>query len=157
MDEKSLRKQLAEFLGWSEAHVGWKKALLGFPEKDRGIRPDGTPHSAWELLEHVRLAQWDILEFTRNAKHKSPDWPEGYWPASPVPPSDAAWDRSVNEFHRDLGEMEKLVTDPATDLMAPVAHGSGQTLLREILLLADHSSYHLGQFILVRRLLGNWK
>jgi DinB superfamily len=157
MDEKALRKYLAEVLTWGEAHVDWKAALADFPAKQRGEKPPGAPHSAWELLEHVRLAQWDILEFSRDPKHVSPDFPAGYWPKTPAPPSPAAWDKSMKAFEKDSHEMAKLALDPKIDLTAPIPHGSGQTLLREILLLADHNSYHLGQFVLLRRLLGAWK
>ncbi|HTS13301.1 MAG TPA: DinB family protein [Candidatus Limnocylindrales bacterium] len=157
MDEKKLREQLRKGLSWGEAHVAWKAAVAGVPAKLRGAKPEGVPHSLWELLEHTRIAQWDILEFSRNAKHVSPDFPEGYWPASAAPPNDAAWDKSVKDFERDTETFEKLVADPKTDLLTPIAHGSGQTILREALLAADHNAYHLGQFVLVRKMLGDWK
>ena len=157
MDEKALRDQLRKALNWSEGHVDWKTALAGVPAKSRGAKATGTPHSLWELLEHVRIAQWDILEFSRSAKHVSPDFPSGYWPQTPAPADDAAWKKSVNTFENELGEMQKLVADAKTDLLSPIAHGSGQTILRQALLLADHNAYHLGQFVLLRRLLGNWK
>jgi hypothetical protein len=157
MNETALREQVRKALGWGEAHMDWKNALAGIPAEERGKRPAGTPHSLWELLEHARIAQSDILEFSRNPKHASPDFPSGYWPKSAAPPSDAAWEKSIDDFFRDMEEMGKLVTDPNTDLSAPIPHGSGQTILREALLVADHNAYHLGQFVLVRRLLGNWK
>jgi len=156
MDEKALRSQLGHFLDWHEAHADFKAAFKDFPEKERGKRPPGAAHSAWELLEHMRIATHDILEFSRSAKHVSPDWPSGYWPAKPEPPSAAAWDKSVKELERDLRQMSELVADPKTDLFARIPHGSGQTILREVLLIADHNAYHLGQFILVRQLLGCW-
>ncbi|HLV95022.1 MAG TPA: DinB family protein [Candidatus Acidoferrales bacterium] len=156
MDEKTLREQIGEMLNKSEAHVDWKEALEDVPAKLRGVRPAGSPHSLWELLEHVRIAQWDILEFSRDPKHVSPDFPSGYWPESPAPPSEAAWDKSVKDFLRDVDAMGKLLGDPKADLLKPIPHGSGQTILREALLAADHSAYHLGQFVLIRRLLGNW-
>jgi len=109
------------------------------------------------LLEHMRIAQWDILEFSRHAKHVSPNWPAGYWPVSQAPPTAKAWDKSLNAFARDLESMKKLVANRKTDLFAKIAHGTGQTILREALLVADHNSYHLGQVLTVRRLLGNWK
>lgn len=157
MNEKFLRRQLAESLDWSDAHADWAKALARFPEPLRGVKPDGAPHSAWELLEHVRIAQWDILEFSRNPKHVSPEFPEGYWPKSAAPPSQAAWEKSVKAFFRDVKAFRQLVTNPKTDLFAPIPHGSGQTILREALLAADHNSYHLGQLILLRRLLDAWR
>ena len=109
------------------------------------------------LLEHLRLAQWDILEFSRNSKHVSPEWPEGYWPKTEAPPNSAAWNRSIEEFRKDLRAMEDLVANPKTDLFARIPWGDGQTILREALLLADHNAYHLGQFVDLRRLLGAWK
>jgi len=121
------------------------------------LKPPGAPHSAWQLLEHMRIAQSDILEFSRDGKHKSPPWPEGYWPKAETPPSAASWNNSLRSFRADLKAMAKLVGDKRTDLFAKIPHGTGQTILREALLIADHNSYHLGQIILLRRLLGNWK
>lgn len=157
MDEKALREQLVKMLDWGEAHAGWKSAVKDFPAAHRGTRPPGSPHSAWELLEHIRLAQFDILEFSRNPKHTSPPWPQGYWPKVPAPPSAAAWEKSVKQIETDQRAMQKLVENPKTDLLAKIPHGSGQTVLRELLLVADHNSYHLGQLVLVRKLLGDWK
>ncbi|MFZ0410449.1 MAG: DinB family protein [Candidatus Acidiferrales bacterium] len=155
--EQALREQVAKLLDWGEAHAEWKESVEKFPEKDRGRRPEGAPHSAWELLEHARIAQWDILEFSRDAKHKSLKWPDDYWPKSAEPTSDAAWQESVKQFEADRRAMQKLVKDPETDLFAAIRHGKGQTILREALLLADHNAYHLGQLVLVRRMLGDWK
>ena len=154
MNEKSLREQLARYLAWHDAHLDWPEALADFPARLRGVRPKGAAHSAWELLEHARLAQWDILEFSRNPKHVSPEFPAGYWPKSPAPPSPAAWGKSVKAFLRDRKQMQKLIANRNTNFFLPIPHGSGQTLLREALLLADHNSYHLGQLVLLRRLLG---
>src|SRR5579863_8004854 len=126
MDEKTLREQIGEMLNKSEAHVDWKEALEDVPAKLRGVRPAGSPHSLWELLEHVRIAQWDILEFSRDPKHVSPDFPAGYWPKAPAPPSAAAWEKSVKEFEKDSHEMAKIALDPKIDLTAPIPHGSGQ-------------------------------
>jgi hypothetical protein len=156
MEEKDLRDYLKRFLNWHEAHADWKAALKDFPEKLRGTRPARAPYSAWELLEHMRIATHDILEFSRDAKYVSPDWPSGYWPKDPAPPSAAAWDKSVKTLEHDLQEMGKLVSNPKTDLFSNIPHGSGQTILREALLIADHNAYHLGQLVLVRRLLGCW-
>lgn len=156
-NDASLRKHLIELLGSRGAHADFDEAVDGLPEGMRGAKVKDVPFTPWRLLEHLRLAQWDILEFSRNPKHKSPKWPEGYWPESDAPPNPAAWDVSVAAFRRDLGEMEKLVRDPANNLFAPIPHGEGQTLLREALLVADHNSYHVGQLILLRRLLGVWK
>jgi hypothetical protein len=157
MNEKALREQLKKALGWGDAHVTWKKAVAHFPAEHRGTKPPDAPHSAWELLEHARLAQWDILEFCKNPKHVSPDFPSGYWPKSAAPPDASAWEKSVKAFEKDLHAMEKLFVDPKTDLLTPIPGGTGQTILREALLAADHNSYHLGQFVLLRKLLGTWE
>lgn len=154
--ETQLRDYLRRVLTWHEAHADFKAALANLPVKMRGKRPAGAPHSPWELLEHMRLATWDIFEFSRNAKHVSPEWPSGYWPKRPEPPNAAAWGKSARELRRYLLAMGKLVKNPKTDLLAPIPHGDGQTILREALLLADHNAYHLGQLVLVRRLLGCW-
>jgi hypothetical protein len=155
--DAALRKHLIDLLRSRGAHSDFDEAIEGLPESLRGARVKDVAFTAWRLLEHLRLAQWDILEFSRDAKHKSPPWPEGYWPDADAPPNAAAWDASVAAFRRDLAEMEKLVKDPSNDLFAPIAHGQGQTLLREALLVADHNSYHVGQLILLRRALGAWK
>lgn len=157
MNQKALREYLAKLLTWGEAHADWKKALTGMEFRKSGIRPAGLPHSAWELVEHARIAQWDILEFSRNRKHKSPNWPSGYWPLRRAPSSQKEWDESAARFLKDTKAMARLLADPKTDLFKKIAHGSGQTLLRQVLLLADHNAYHLGQFVLVRRVLGAWE
>jgi len=154
--DKALREHLVSLLKWSDAHVDFEKAIAGFPPELRGTKPQGVPHSAWQLLEHLRIAQWDILEFSRDPRHVSPPFPEGYWPDSPTPPNETAWDQSVNAYRRDLMAMEALIAGPSTDLCARIQHGSGQTILREVLLLADHNAYHVAQLIALRRLLGAW-
>jgi hypothetical protein len=156
VNDKALREQLRKVLSWREAHADWKQALAGLDRAHRGVRPPGSPHSVWDLLEHARLAQRDILEFTLDPKHVSPDWPSGYWPKNLAPADDAEWEKSVREFFHDLQEMEKLLSNPRTDLFARIPHGTGQTFLRQVLLLIDHNSYHLGQLVLVRRLLSAW-
>jgi DinB superfamily len=155
--DAALRKHLIELLRSRGAHADFDEAIEGLPEQLRGAKVKDVPFTPWRLLEHLRLAQWDILEFSRNAKHKSPKWPEGYWPERDAPTDSSAWDASVAAFRRDLAQMEKLVRDTSKDLFAPIPHGQGQTLLREALLVADHNSYHVGQLILLRRLLGAWK
>lgn len=157
MQEKILREHLVNLLSGRGAHIDWKESFRGVPPNLRGERPSGLPYSLWELLEHMRIAQWDILEFSRDAKHVSPDWPEGYWPETPAPPNANAWSKSLKQFERDLESMRKLIASPKTDLFAKIPHGTGQTILREALLVADHNSYHLGQVLAVRRLLGIWK
>ena len=156
-ESDKLRKQIAAVLGWGEAHQTLDAVVADFPPELRGVRPQGLPHSAWELLEHIRIAQWDMLEFSRDPKHVSPEFPKGYWPPTPAPPSEKAWDESIDKYKADRAEFEKLILDPKNDLTAPIPHADGQTLLREALLTADHTSHHLGQLILVRRLLGAWK
>ena len=155
--DQLLRRQLADFLDWHEAHAGFHDAVENFPAELRGKVPDRLPYSAWQLLEHIRLALWDILEFSRDAKHKSPPWPDGYWPNTAAPPNARAWNRSVEAIDQHLEAMRELVRDPARDLLKPMPHGSGQTLLRELLLVADHNAYHIGQLVLVRKALGAWK
>jgi hypothetical protein len=154
VDEKLLRKQISDLLTGGGAHADWKSTFDGIPTKARGVRPDKTPHSLWELLEHMRIAQWDILEFSRNPKHVSPKWPEGYWPVSEAPEDEKAWTTAVAEFKKDRRTMEQLVANPRSDLYAKLAWGDGQTLLREALLLADHNSYHLGQLVMLRKCMG---
>jgi DinB family protein len=149
----SLRHQLIALLTQAEAHVDAESTLREFPAKLRGRKPDGSPHSPWQLLEHMRLAQWDILRFTLDAKHKSPLWPEGYWPNTDAPPDEKAWDQSVEQFMVDLKGVCDFVRDPERDLFATIPHGDGQTYLREALLVADHNSYHLGQLVLIRRMM----
>ena len=150
---ESLRRHVINLLTKAEAHVDVQSELKGFPPKLRGRKPQGAPHTPWQLLEHMRLGQWDILQFSNDPKHVSPKWPEGYWPKSDAPPSDKAWDESVRRFLADLDAMCKLVGDKGRDLFARIPHGDGQTLLREALLAADHNAYHLGQLVLVRRTL----
>jgi hypothetical protein len=130
--------------------------IKDFPPDLHGAKAKGAPHTAWQLLEHMRIAQWDILEFSRSAKHVSPPWPQGYWPKTAKPPSEAAWKKSITAIRKDLREMQALVEDPKTDLYAKIPHGTGQNVLREALLIADHNAYHIGQFMLLRRLLGAW-
>jgi hypothetical protein len=153
---KQLREHLRYLLNGGGAHTRFDDVAKNMPEELRGAKPNGLPHSAWMLLEHLRLAQWDILEFSRNPKYKSPKWPEGYWPKTEVPPSTAAWNRSVHQFRKDLKTMQDLVADLKIDLYARIPWGDGQTILREALLLADHNAYHLGQLVDVRRLLSAW-
>src|SRR5438105_4287471 len=152
-ESNALRKQLIELLKGHGAHADFDATVAGFPVERAGEKAAGAPHTAWQLLEHMRIAQWDILEFTRNPKHVSPQWPEGYWPQKGTPPEKAAWSKSLRAFRADLKAMQDLVADPASDLFARIPHGEGQTLLREALLVADHNSYHLGQFVLLRRML----
>jgi hypothetical protein len=156
-NDTDLRKHLLELLDGGHAHAGFDDVIADFPATLRSEVPKGLPHSAWMLLEHMRMAQWDILDFSRNSKYKAMKWPQDYWPKTPAPPGATAWEKSVKSFRDDLGAMKKLVNDPQTDLFAKIPWGEGQTILREALLIADHNSHHLGQLIDVRRLLGIWK
>jgi uncharacterized damage-inducible protein DinB len=154
--DASLRKHLVELLKGGEAHVGLADALADFPADKRVAAAQGLQHTAWQLLEHIRIAQWDILEFSRNPKHVSPDFPDGYWPKPTAAPDEAAWEQSLRAAQNDLQAMIKLVSDSNADLYAAFPWGSGQTLLREALLLADHNAYHVGQLVDLRRALGIW-
>jgi hypothetical protein len=157
LNDHSLRQHLVELLRGGSAHVPFDAAIANLPAKLRGVKPPGLGFTAWRLLEHMRIAQGDILEFSRNPKHISPEFPAGYWPREDAPPTDAAWKKSVAAFHADVNAMQRLVKNPATDLFARIPHGDGQTILREALLIADHNAYHLGQLVMLRRLLGSWQ
>jgi len=154
--DRDLREQLVYLLKGGGAHVHFMDALEGFPAGKHGTYANALPHTGWQLLEHARLAQWDIVDFSKNSKHVSPDFPGGYWPKTPAPANEKAWEESVAAFQRDLQEMVHLVQDPRTDLFAKIPHGQGQTILREALVLADHNAYHLGQLVDLRRALGAW-
>jgi len=151
-----LRRQLRDELTSSHAHVTFEHAFRGVPRELRAARPDGQPHTLWALLEHLRIALWDILEFSRGPEHVSPKWPDGYWPAGDAPPDDAAWEESLRRFAADLAAFCALIDDPGRDLFAPFPWGDGQTLLREALVIVDHNGYHLGQVVTLRQLLGCW-
>jgi len=151
-----LRKQLARFLDWEDAHAGFDAAVAGLPAELRSVRPTGLPHSPWELVEHLRLTQRDILDFCRDPEYEEPKWPDDYWPKSPAPPTPGAWEESIEAFRRDRAALQQLVADPSLDLFAKVPHGTGQTFIREALVVADHNAYHVAQLILARRLLGAW-
>lgn len=155
--QKPLRDHVLYVLKGGGAHVSFDRAVQSLPAKFRGQRTESTPYTAWMLLEHLRLAQWDILEFSRNKKHVSPGWPEGYWPKSEVPPSASAWSESLASFRKDLKAMQALVVNPKTDLYARIPWGDGQTILREALLVADHNAYHVGQLVMLRKMLGEWE
>lgn len=157
MTDTSLRRHLVELLASRNAHVDFDQAISSWPSDLRSVRPEGFSHTGWELLEHLRLAQWDILEFSRREDHVSPEWPSGYWPRSPAPSQRAVWDESVAAFRADLRAMCGLIENPKTDLFAPLPWSeAGATVLREALLLADHNAYHVGQLVALRRALGAW-
>jgi hypothetical protein len=152
--DKALREHLLYVLQGGGAHLSFDEVIERFSKNLRGKKVKGAAHTAWQLLEHMRIAQWDILEFSRDPKHVSPKFPEGYWPKTQSPPTDEAWNTSVKNFRKDLKAMQRLVEDRSSDLYARIPHGEGQTLLREALLIVDHNSYHLGQLVLLSRLLG---
>jgi len=154
MNDEQLRAQLAWLLDSKDAHAGFDKAIEGMPDDLRGRRPEGLPHSAWELLEHIRIAQRDILEFCIDPAYKEMKWPDDYWPAPGERPTAEQWERSVADFRRDRDALKRLASEG--DLFGRIPHGSGQTVLREILLVADHTAYHVGQIVFVRQLLGSW-
>jgi len=157
-DQEALREHIVHLLRGGSAHMHFDAVLDGLSAEGRGRRPDGLPYSPWELVEHMRLAQWDILEYCRNPQHASPAWPEGFWPDQPQPPGEQAWERSLEAFRSDLETIIGFVAAPDTDLLAPIPHGhEGHSVLREALLVADHNAYHLGQLVTVRRLLGEWQ
>jgi hypothetical protein len=149
----SLRKHLADLLRMKGAHVNLEAAVAEFPVALRGVKPQGAPHTAWQLLEHLRIAQEDILDFSRNPKYREKKFPDDYWPSTEAPPSEGAWDASIRQFQNDLKEMQELVADTKLDLLAKIPHGTGQTLLREAMLVADHNAYHLGQLVFLRKML----
>ena len=156
-DDKALRQHLVKLLKGGDAHAGFEQGIADFPAELRGKTPKGAEHAAWQLLEHLRIAQEDILDFSTNSGYKEKAWPKEYWPATAAPPDAKAWDRSVKAYKKDLQAICDLVEDPKTDLFAKIPHGDGQTILREALVVADHNSYHLGQIVLLRRMLGAWK
>jgi uncharacterized damage-inducible protein DinB len=157
MSESEIRSHLARALDWDEAHASFDRVIDGIAPGFRGRAPAGLPYSPWQLLEHLRLTQEDILDFCRNPDYHERRWPDEYWPASPEPPDADAWERSIAAVRRDREALARLAKDPSLDLTAPLPHGSGQTLLRELLLVLDHTAYHLGELVVVRRALGIWR
>jgi hypothetical protein len=155
--DQAVRKQIIKLLAGEGAHASFDDAVAGLSPKLRGAKPPGQPHTAWRLVEHMRIAQWDILEFSRNPKHQSPEWPEGYWPPTDAPPRPGDWAASLRRFRADLKAMQQLVADPKNDLLALIPHGQGQTLLREAVLVIDHNAYHVAQLIMLRRMLEAWR
>jgi DinB superfamily len=154
--DAALREHVVDLLTKGNAHATFDDAVKDLPAELRGKTPKGAEHTPWELLEHLRIAQWDILEFSRDPHYKEMEFPKDYWPTSKAPADDKAWEKSVRAFRRDLKEMCELVRNEETDLFAVIPHGTGQTMLREALLAADHNAYHLGQLVLVRKMLGAW-
>jgi hypothetical protein len=154
--DSSIREQLAKLLSWEDAHTSFESAVAELPADLRGTSPSNLPYSPWQLVEHLRITQADILDFCRNPKYRELKWPDDYWPPSASPPDSAAWDKSVLDFLRDRAALQTLSRDPKITLEARIPHGDGQTYLRELLLAADHATYHIGELVVVRRLLGAW-
>ncbi len=152
--DQHLREHLVYLLKGGGAHASFDDAVGDWPVQLAGVKDANFPHTAWMLLEHMRLAQWDILEFSRNSKHVSPKWPEGYWPALEAPPNEKVWTASMAAFRKDLQAMARLVSDRKIDLYERIPWGDGQTVLREALLVADHNAYHLGQLVMLRKSIG---
>jgi uncharacterized damage-inducible protein DinB len=155
--DTAIRDLLAKALAWEDAHAGFDKAVDGIPAELRGKQPAGLPYSAWQLIEHLRITQHDILDFCRNPEYKEMNWPDDYWPSSSAPSSAAEWKKSIERYKTDRAALQEMAADTALDLDASIPHGSGQTYLRELVLVIDHSAYHIGQLVLVRRLLGIWE
>jgi hypothetical protein len=156
ISDSAARDLLARSLGWSDAHVSFEQAVRDLPAHLRGTRPPGLPHSPWELVEHIRIAQRDILDFATAEEYHELDWPSDYWPASPEPPDEGAWERSISAVKEDREALERLARDTTVDLAAVTRHGTDQTYLRELLMVVDHAAYHVGQLVLVRQALGSW-
>jgi hypothetical protein len=151
-NDQTLRDHLLSLLRGGNAHISFDDFVADFPVEDCGQKIEGLPYTPWQVLEHIRIAQWDILEFCRAVSHVSPKWPEGYWPKPDDLGNADLWKQTVEKFRGDLKQMEDLVADPATDLFAKIPHGNGQTILREALLIADHNAYHLGALVVMGRL-----
>jgi hypothetical protein len=149
-----VREHVAKLLGWEDAHVGFARAVANLPEALRSKQPSGLPYSPWQLVEHIRITQHDILDFCINPDYEELSWPDDYWPRTPAP--GAEWEESLEQFRRDRLALERLARNRQIDLESAIPHGSGQTYLRELLLAADHAAYHIGELIVVRRLLGAW-
>lgn len=156
MNDRVIRRQLRDALAWGGAHVTFDKAVKGLPPRLRGVVPPGLPHSAWQIVEHIRLAQADILEFCVNRRYKWKTFPDAYWPRSVAPATAASWKASIAAVRRDRRALQRLASDPAVDLGGRVPAGDRQTYFRELVLAVDHTAYHVGQLVLVRRALGRW-
>jgi|SRR5712692_3311564 len=152
-NDQALRDHLLSLLRGGNAHISFDDFVADFPAKVCGRKIEGLPYTAWQVLEHMRIAQRDILEFCRDAEHVSPKWPKGYWPKPDALGNEELWKETIAQFRSDLNQMEELVANPSTDLFAKIPHGSGQTILREALLVADHNAYHLGVLVVIARIL----
>ena len=154
--DKALRTELVKFLR-TDAHMSLAEAVKDFPPKDMNRRPPNVPYTFWHLLEHIRIAQWDILDFIRNADYEHLNFPDDYWPAKSARATKKDWDHTLAMYHRDLRAMIAIVENPKTNLHARIPHGDGQTVLREAILIVDHTSYHVGELAILRQVVKNWK
>ena len=153
---KVLRQQLLALLRGGNAHMGVEQAVADFPPDSINTRPPSVPYTPWHLLEHIRIAQWDILEFVRNPHHVSPEWPEGYWPQPEEQADETKWQATIAAIQADLRAIQQMAEDPNIDLSAPLSHAKDYTVLRELLLVADHNAYHIGEFAILRQVMGTW-
>lgn len=154
--DRALREQLARILDWGSAHMTLEQAVADFPPEYMNVRPPNVPYTPWQLLEHIRLAQWDILDFCRNPNYVEMEWPKAYWPAPGEEADQTRWNATLEAFRADLAALREMALDATVDLFVPIPHGQGQTILREILLVADHNTYHLGEFAILRQVMGSW-
>ncbi len=155
--EQSMRKYLKDVLSWQDAHLNFESAVKDLPKEYRGKKPEGFPYSIWQLVEHIRIAQWDILDFARNPDYEEHTWPDDHWPVEVAPPDDDVWDNSLQAIRDDRQKFIQLLDDPEFDLFKPFEHGTGQTLFRQAILIADHTAYHVGQIVLLRKIFDNNK
>jgi DinB superfamily len=151
-----VREQLRELLEGGDAHMTFDEAVANFPRDHMNTKAPNVPYTPWHLLEHIRLAQWDIIEFIRNPHYVSPPWPEGLWPAENVQADDVAWEKTIASYRAGLQSLLEMVADPTVNLYAPIPHGDGQSILREILVVSDHNAYHIGEFATLRQVMGIW-
>jgi len=155
-NDEVLREQLTALLQGGNAHMTFAQAIADFPPEYHNLHPSNVEYSFWHLLEHIRIAQWDILRFIVDPGHTSPDWPRGYWPPPTTQATETEWDETVSSFEQDMTQLLAIVHDPATDFHGQIAHAPGYTILREILLVADHNAYHIGEFGILRQIVGAW-
>ena len=156
-NDSNLRDHVIKLLQGGHAFAAFDAVVKDFPFEKAGTKPDGFDHSAWQLLEHLRIAQWDIVEFSVDANHVSPQWPQEYWPKEAAPPAEEDWQNSVKAFKNKIKKMQDIIKDTSNDLFAKIPHGTGQTILREALLIAEHNAYHIGQLVMLRKVLGIWQ
>jgi DinB superfamily len=155
--DEAVREGVGQLLAWEDAHAGFDTAIAGIPADRRGAQPAGLPYSPWQLLEHLRRTQRDILDFCVNPDYRELSWPDDYWPPGAEPPSAAAWEDSIRQYRTDRSALQDLAANPGVNLLARIPHGNGQTYFRELVLAADHAAYHIGELVVVRRLLGIWE